>query len=86
MTPSEREKEFRSWEKAEIEFDKIHQRLEELVGRPVWTHEFGLNWEGLIQEAKDRPCKLDMNKVMESLVATGKPVIGVVLPNEDKEE
>lgn len=84
MTPSEREKEFRSWGKAEIEFSKIHKRLEELVGRPVWTHEFGLNWDGLIQEAKDRPCELDMKKVMDPLIATGKPVIAVGLP--DKEE
>lgn len=28
-------------EKLEIEFSKIHQRIEELVGRPVFTHEMG---------------------------------------------
>ena len=27
--------------KLEIEFPKIHQRVEELVGRPVFTHEMG---------------------------------------------
>lgn len=35
-------------------FDKIHQRIEELVGRPVWTHEMGLNWAGLVEEAASR--------------------------------
>jgi hypothetical protein len=28
-------------ERLEIEFAKIHQRVEELVGRPVFTHEMG---------------------------------------------
>ena len=32
----------------EIPFDKIHQRIEELVGRPVWTHEIG--WPELLVE------------------------------------
>lgn len=37
----------------EIPFEKVHQRIEELVGRPVWTHEIGLNHNGLIEEARD---------------------------------
>jgi len=36
-------------------FDMIHKRIEELVGRPVWTHEIGLRMEGLIEEARSRP-------------------------------
>lgn len=38
----------------EIPFGLIHQRIEELVGRPVFTHEMGLNWEGLLAEASHR--------------------------------
>lgn len=41
MTPEERVAEFDSWDSLEIEFAKIHQRIEELVGRPVFTHELG---------------------------------------------
>lgn len=42
MTPEERLAEFRSWGGVlEIDFAKVHQRVEELVGRPVWTHEMG---------------------------------------------
>lgn len=42
MTPEERLAEFRSWGNVlEIDFAKVHQRIEELVGRPVWTHEMG---------------------------------------------
>jgi hypothetical protein len=42
MTPEERVAEFRSWGPTlEIDFAKVHERIEELVGRPVWTHEMG---------------------------------------------
>lgn len=42
MTPEERLAEFRSWGPVlEIDWPKLHQRIEELVGRPVWTHEMG---------------------------------------------
>lgn len=42
MTPEERLAEFDSWGPIlEIDFPKLHQRIEELVGRPVWTHEMG---------------------------------------------
>jgi hypothetical protein len=85
MAPSEREAEFRSWKKIEISFDKIHQRLEELVGRPVWTHEMGLNWEALAQEARERPCRVDMDKVLEPLAACGKKVI-LVDPDDGPEK
>lgn len=86
MTPEERMTEMESWKIVEIAFDKIHQRIEELVGRSVWTHEIGLNWEGLVKEAGERPGMVDMEKVMESLAATGKPIIGVVAPDKEEEE
>ena len=31
-------------------FDVFHEAIEKALGRPVWTHEFGLNREGLIKE------------------------------------
>lgn len=37
-------------EKACMPFDLFHKAVEEALGRPVWTHEFGLNWDGLIKE------------------------------------
>jgi hypothetical protein len=86
MTPDERVAEMKSWKTVEISFDKIHQRIQELVGRPVWTHEIGLNWWGLIEEARNRSGEVDMDKVMDPLMETGKPVVGVVVPNKNKEE
>ena len=42
MTPEERVSEFEMWEgPLEIPIRMLHKRLEELVGRPIWTHELG---------------------------------------------
>lgn len=55
MTGDERAMELEAWYGIlEIPFDKMHQRFEELLGRPVWTHEMGLNKDGLVSEARDR--------------------------------
>lgn len=35
-----------------IDFERFHEALEFLLGRPVWTHEIGLNYEGLKEEAE----------------------------------
>lgn len=62
MTPDEREAEMRSHRGVlEVDFSMLHKRFEELVGRPVWTHELGLNWEGLCKEARweDRPATME---------------------------
>lgn len=54
MTGDERAAELEGWVGIlEIPFDLMHQRFEELVGRPVYTHELGLNWEGLVEEARN---------------------------------
>jgi hypothetical protein len=31
-------------------FDVFHEAIEKSLGRPVFTHEFGLNYEGLVSE------------------------------------
>ena len=35
-----------------VDFSLFHEGLEKLVGRPVWTHELGLNVEGIRDEAR----------------------------------
>lgn len=53
MTPDEREAEMRTLDgPLEVPFSLLHGRIEELVGRPVFTHEMALNWEGLCREAR----------------------------------
>lgn len=52
MTPDEREAEMRLFRgPLEVPFSVMHGRIEELVGRPVLTHELGMNYEGLCREA-----------------------------------
>ena len=34
------------------DFDRFHKSIELLLGRSVWTHEFGINYDGLKQEAE----------------------------------
>lgn len=62
----------------------IHQRIEALVGRPVWTHEFATDTR-LIEEARGAmPNPPDLRQhVMDSLqaVAGDKPII-VVEPDQ----
>lgn len=31
-------------------FDEFHRCMEVALGRPVWTHEFGLDFDGLLAE------------------------------------
>lgn len=33
-------------------FDLFHEALEAALGRPVWTHEMGANWGGLLDELR----------------------------------
>lgn len=71
-----------------VSFDKFHEALEFLLGRPVWTHEMGLNYEGLKKEAErafngtpdsDEQKAESIKKSFEQLADLGKPVVGVVV-------
>lgn len=37
-------------ERLAMPFDVFHAAVEASLGRSVWTHEFGMNWDGLIAE------------------------------------
>ena len=71
-----------------VSFDKFHEALEFLLGRPVWTHEIALNHEGLEAEAErafkgaqdsEEQKAESIKKSVEQLADLGKPVIGVVV-------
>jgi hypothetical protein len=60
------------------DFAKFHEGLEKLLGRPVWTHELGVNIQGLRNEAekawngievsdedKQRAINIGFNKLFE---------------------
>lgn len=60
----------------EIKFDLLHKRIEELVGRSVWTHEMGLNHLGLVEEARTRKAAT-LQEVMD-LIPPEKRIVVVV--------
>ena len=71
-----------------VSFDKFHEALEFLLGCPVWTHEMGLNYDGLKAEAErafkgtqdsEEQKAESIKKSFEQLADLGKPVIGVVV-------
>ena len=33
-----------------VDFSRFHEAIEDVLGRPIYTHEFGLNYKGLIEE------------------------------------
>lgn len=82
MTGDERAAEVLSWldEKMSIPFRLIHQRVEALVGRGVWTHEFGLAGDRLVEEARGTRTLTSIDEIVNDLRNTGKPVIEVHLP------
>jgi hypothetical protein len=43
--------EFQMWAvKLSMPFEVFHEAVEKTLGRPVYTHEFGLDWEGVYRE------------------------------------
>ena len=50
LTPEEIAKFQMFEEKLCMPFSVFHKAMEEALGRPVWTHEFGLNKDGLRHE------------------------------------
>lgn len=82
MTPEERLAEFRSWGGIlEIDWPKVHKRIEELVGRPVWTHEMGTSGLPYLEHEILTGQHPSMDGVLAKLPAD-KPVVVVEVEDE----
>ena len=55
-------------------FDVFHNAIEKTLGRPVFTHEFGMNREGLMRELFDGAPKPSFEDIM-NLIPEEKRVI-----------
>lgn len=81
MTGDERADELKHWGDTvlTVDFMDLHKRIEQLVGRPVWTHELGTDGlTNLIREARSQQHPPDLEAhVIGSLdqLAGNKPVI-----------
>jgi hypothetical protein len=48
-------------------FDLFHKSVEEALGRPVFTHEFGLNHEGLQKEFLGEKAAPTLQQIIEMI-------------------
>mgnify|MGYP001579346060 CR=1 FL=1 len=88
MSVEERKTEFDSWGPIlEIDFSKFHERMEELVGRPIWTHEFATpnRLRAQIGLVDGGSYKDAANLAMNDPILDGIPVITVVVDDDRTE-
>ena len=57
-----------------LPFDKFHEAVEKCLGRPVWTHEFGLDLDGLQKELLGEKQAPTMEEILE-LIPKDKTII-----------
>ena len=79
MTGDEKADEVRSWceESMSIPFGALWKRVDVLVGRPTFNHEFGLAVDRLVEEARGTRTITSIDEIVNDLRNTGKPVIEV---------
>lgn len=89
MTGDERAAEMERWSNnvLTVEFPFLHQRIEELVGRPVLTHEMGSRlWPNLVDEARTgmHPVDLEAHVIgsIDQLAGTRPVIVAKVRPGE----
>lgn len=57
-----------------MDLSDFHKALEESLGRPVWTHELALNWNGLACELMDGAPSPTMDEII-NLIPEEKRII-----------
>ena len=62
-------------------FGVFHQAMEIALGRPVWTHEFGINVDGLRAELRGDKLPRTLQKIMD-LIPPEKRIIVIVHSEE----
>jgi hypothetical protein len=58
-------------------FGEFHKAVEDALGRPVWTHEFGLNRDGLLAELQGKATAPSFAEIVAMLPAE-KTVVAVL--------
>jgi len=72
-------------EKLCMDFPDFHKAVEEALGRPVWTHEFALNYQGLKDEFEGKVGKPTMQDIIE-MIPEEKRIIVMVDDSETESE
>lgn len=60
-----------------IPFSVFHEAVEKTLGRPVWTHEFALNYDGILKELEGGDDNPTMQEIIEMLPADKTIVVQV---------
>ena len=58
-------------------FSEFHKALEDSLGRPVWTHELGMNYEGITKEFLGEQEAPSMQEIIEMIPEEKRIVIGL---------
>jgi hypothetical protein len=64
-------------------FGVFHEAVEKALGRPVWTHEFGLNWAGLVRELRGDLPPPTMQEIIDLIPPEKLIVVERDAPEED---
>ena len=59
-----------------VPFEVFHEAVEKVLGRSVWTHEFGMNRDGLIAELFGGPAP-SMQEIVEMIPADKRIVLEI---------
>ncbi len=82
MTPEERVTELERWYgPLEVPFDLMHKRIDELVGRPTWTHEL-INKDSLIHELRHPEDRATMQDIIKKIADKESTLLVVVGEDE----
>ena len=60
-----------------MDFSKFHGAIEKVLDRPVFTHEFGMNYEGLVLEYLGEKEAPTFEEIIELIPKNKRIVIGV---------
>lgn len=58
-------------------FDVFHAAIERVLGRPVYTHELGLNWDGIVKEFEGTGKKPTIEEIIGLIPEEKRIVISV---------
>ena len=64
-------------EKLCMDFSRFHEAIEKVLDRPVFTHEFGLNYEGLVLEYLGEKKAPTMEEIIELIPEDKRLIIGI---------
>lgn len=60
-----------------VPFSVFHAAIERVLDRPVWTHEFGLNYDGIVAEYLGKAPKPSFEDIMNLIPEEKRIIISV---------